>query len=81
MYQINMYEAKTDLSKLIKMLEEKREEKNILARNGKPVAYIKAIEEDIPSKRIGIAKNKLKIKEEFYELDAEIEKLFSEAIG
>lgn len=81
MYQINMYEAKTDLSKLVKMLEEKIEDKIILARSGKPVAYIMAINEPSPSKRIGIAKNKIKIDDAFYNMDSEIEKLFSEAIG
>ena len=80
MYQINMYEAKTDLSKLVKMLEEKEEDKIVLARNGKPVAYIIAINDPIPSKRIGIAKGKIKISDDFYKLDSEIEELFLEAI-
>ena len=38
--QVNILEAKTDFSKLIRMLETKREESITVARNGKPVAVI-----------------------------------------
>ena len=41
MKQVNIHEAKTDFSELIRMLESGREEKIIIARYGKPVAELK----------------------------------------
>ncbi len=40
MTQVNMFEAKTDLSKLVKMLETKQEDIIYLARNGTAVAQM-----------------------------------------
>ena len=40
MTQINMLQAKTELSKLIVMLENKEEEQLLIARNGVPVATL-----------------------------------------
>ncbi len=40
MTQINMLQAKTELSKLIVMLENKEEEQILIARNGVPVARL-----------------------------------------
>ena len=40
MIQINMLQAKTDLSKLIAKLENKEEEQIYIARNGIPVATL-----------------------------------------
>ena len=37
MRQVNMFEAKNDLSKLVKMLENKEEDIIYIARNGKAV--------------------------------------------
>ena len=43
MTQINMLEAKTDLSALVKMLETKQEDVIYLARNGKAVVQMTLI--------------------------------------
>lgn len=43
MTQVNMLEAKSDLSKLIKMLELHQEDVIYLARNGTPVAQLTLI--------------------------------------
>ena len=65
MMQVNILEAKTDFSKLIRLLESKREDSITIARNGKPVAKITLIN-DIPvSKRIGIAKGKFNVYGDF----------------
>ena len=58
--QVNILEAKTDLSKLIHLLESKREDAIIVARYGKPVARITLYQETPVSNRIGIAKGKFK---------------------
>lgn len=58
--QVNVLEAKTDFSKLIRLLESKREERIIVARAGKPVVQITLYKNSPVSKRIGIAKGKFK---------------------
>ena len=56
MMQVNMFEAKSDLSKLVKMLETQQEDVIYIARNGVEVAQITLIPKADTSKRIGIAK-------------------------
>ena len=58
--QVNILEAKTDFSKLIRILESKKEDAITVARNGKPVAQITLINETPVANRIGIAKGKFK---------------------
>lgn len=65
MLQVNILEAKTDFSKLIRLLESRREDYITVARNGKPVAKITLINEIPASKRIGIAKGKFSINGDF----------------
>ena len=63
--QVNIFEAKTDLSHLIRLVESKREESITIARNGKPVARIVPIEAPPVSKRLGIAKGKFEVPDDF----------------
>lgn len=65
MLQVNILEAKTDFSKLIRLLETKKEEYITVARNGKPVVKITLINETPVSNRIGIAKGKFNVKGDF----------------
>ena len=44
MTMANMFQAKTELSKLVRMLENKEEDCVLLCRNGKPVAKIVPLE-------------------------------------
>jgi len=53
MPQVNMLEAKTNLSKLVEAVESGAEKEIILARNGRPVARLVPIE--LPSRIMGIA--------------------------
>lgn len=76
MTQVNMLEAKTDLSKLVKMLETKEEEVIYLARNGTAVVQMTLIPKKPTSKRIGVAEGKFKVPEEFDVWDKEIEDMF-----
>lgn len=76
MTQVNMLEAKTDLSKLVKMLEAKEEDVIYIARNGVSVAQLTLVPSVDVSKRIGIAKGKIKVSDDFDELDSEIADLF-----
>ena len=40
MLQVNMFQAKTELSKLIKSLEDEEHQSIVIARNGHPVAKL-----------------------------------------
>ena len=65
MIQVNISEAKRDLSSLVKLLETKEEEVIYLTRNGTAVAQITLIPSGPTAKRIGIAEGKFKIPDEF----------------
>ena len=65
MMQVNILEAKTEFSKLIRLLETRKEDFITVARNGKPVAKITLINEIPVSRRIGVAKGKFNIKGDF----------------
>ena len=70
MMQVNILEAKTEFSKLIRLLETRKEDYITVARNGKPVVRITLINETPVSKRIGVAKGKFTVNGDF---DAENE--------
>ncbi|MCI8550788.1 MAG: toxin-antitoxin system, antitoxin component, PHD family protein [Lachnospiraceae bacterium] len=76
MTQVNMLEAKTDLSKLVRMLETKQEDIIYLARNGTAVVQMTLIPEKPAGKRIGVAEGKFKVPEEFHLWDKEVEEMF-----
>lgn len=76
MTQVNMLEAKTDLSKLVKMLETKQEDVIYLARNGMAVAQMTLIPKKNVRKRIGVAEGRFKVPDEFSAWDQEVEEMF-----
>ncbi len=76
MTQVNMLEAKTDLSRLVRMLETKQEEVIYLARNGKAVVQMTLIPQRSVSKRIGIAEGKFTVPDDFDSWDQEVEEMF-----
>ena len=71
MLQVNILEAKTDFSKLIRLVESGREDFISIARNGKPVARIVPAADSPVSKRIGVAKGKFKAPDDFDQADDE----------
>ncbi len=71
-----MLEAKSDLSRLVKLLESKQEEVIYLARNGKAVVQMTLIPKKPVSKRISVAEGKFKIPDEFDQWDKEVENMF-----
>lgn len=76
MYQVNMYEAKTELSKIVRSLETGEESVVFIARNGKPVVQMTLIGKPENKNRIGTAKGKFKAPEHFDDWDTEIEDMF-----
>ena len=78
MNQINIFQAKTDLSKLIAAQENHKEDQIIIARGGKPVAVLTAYE-SLPKKRIiGKFNGKYKRPENIDESNDEILKMFGD---
>ena len=63
--QVNVFEAKTEFSKLIRLIETKREESITVARNGKPVVKIVPVESVSADKRIGVARGKFTVPDDF----------------
>ncbi len=74
--QVNILEAKTNLSSLIRSIETGKEDSIIISRYGKPIAKLVLYTEAPTTKRIGIAKGKLKSPENLDEHNEEIEALF-----
>ena len=58
---VNIFEAKTNLSKLIETIENGHEQEIIIARNGKPVARLLPIAKPSVEKRMGVARNQFKV--------------------
>ncbi len=76
MIQANMLEAKTELSKLIKLLETGQVDVVYIARNNVPVAQLTAVDLPAATKRVGVAKGKFSIPDGFDIWDAEVEDMF-----
>lgn len=78
--QVNILEAKTNLSTLVKMIETGKEESIIIARYGKPIVKLVLFQEGSPQKRIGIAKGKLKSPDNLDKYNDEIAKMFGDKL-
>jgi antitoxin (DNA-binding transcriptional repressor) of toxin-antitoxin stability system len=75
--QVNVLEAKTDFSRILRLLETKREQSITIARNGKPIAMMVPYPEKPASLRIGIAKGEFSDPADFDTCDKEIENLLT----
>ena len=80
MTQVNMLEAKTRLSKLVKDLEQHEEDAVYIARNGKPVVMMVRIPHQDSTGRFGIAEGKFTVPKEISDWDLEIAEMFEETI-
>ena len=72
--QVNIYDAKTNLSKLIEKVLEGKEV--IIAKAGKPVAKIVSYKEKKAPRKFGLWKGKVSISDDFDDEDPEINKMF-----
>ena len=77
MIRLNIHEAKTHLSKLLEKVA--LGEEVVIAKAGKPVAKLVAIESERPRFRLGSAKGEFVVPDDFNDpLPKEIEDLFWE---
>lgn len=74
--QVNILEAKTNLSRLVRLVETGKEDMITIARYGKPVAKIVTCHDVPVSKRIGVAKRKLKSPDDLDKHNDEIAAMF-----
>ena len=56
--EVNIYEAKTNLSRLIQQLVDQEEDEIIISKNGKPMVSMKLITKNT-TRRLGIAKKQM----------------------
>ena len=70
----NIYQAKTQLSKLIEKVE--KGEEVIIAKAGKPVAQLVPYKSNLKPRKPGLLKGKIFISDDFDEEDEEINKMF-----
>ena len=76
MCQVNVLDAKTNFSKLLMLLETKQESEIIICKNNKPVAKITPMNTTDVSMRLGIAKGKITVPDDFDDEDPVINALF-----
>lgn len=74
---VNIFEAKTQLSRLLRLIEMGRESSVIIARNGRPIARIVPLKSSPVSRRIGIARGKFIVPDNFDEANEEIASLMT----
>jgi prevent-host-death family protein len=72
--EVNIHEAKTNLSKLLARVA--LGEEVIIAKAGKPVAKLVPVDGNKPEFKFGSAKGEFVVPDDFNEADAEIEDLF-----
>jgi len=80
--QVNLYEAKTQLSQLVDAAA--AGEEIVIAKNGKPLAVLKSFREGAPGKRaFGLWKGEARAPspEEWAEMDREVLELFEDSLG
>ncbi len=80
MPQVNIYEAKTQLSKLVERAA--KGEDIVIAKNGEPVAVLVAPERVAPAKReFGFLKGKLRLPtdEEWKKSDDDVRRMFEKS--
>ena len=72
MTQVNMLQAKTELSKLIASLEKKEQEKILIARDGKPVAVLMLYDPPKKQRKLGMFSGKYSLPEDMDEGNDEV---------
>lgn len=75
---LNVMDKHIDLSYLISLLENKKESLITVTKNGVPVARIIPCENELPPRKLGLAKGKFSIPDDFDDTDEELVKMMME---
>ena len=70
--QVNMFQAKTELSKLIVLLEKKEQDEIFIARDGVPVAVLTLYNPGEQKRKLGMFNGKYEIPDNFDEGNATV---------
>ncbi len=73
---MNVFQAKTTLSKLLEQIESGREKEIVIARHGRPVALLTQLGTRKPGKRIGVAKGRFVVPDSIDEDNVKVARLF-----
>lgn len=76
MSQVNMFEAKSTLSRLVDMIEQGVEKEIVIARNGRAAARLVPVQAMTTAKRLGVAKGKFQVPDDIDAHNAEVARLF-----
>ncbi len=76
---VNIFEAKSTLSRLVEAVETGAEREVIIARNGRPVARLVPMAKTSAGERIGVAKGKFAVPEDIDEANPAIALMFGVA--
>ena len=77
MQTVNLFQAKTHLSKLIDQIASGEETEIVISRNGKPVARVLPVVPADTSRRIGVAKGEFIVPDDIDQCNEEVAKLFT----
>ena len=75
--QVNMFQAKTELSKLIAALERKEQDEIFIARNGVPVAVLTLFQPKKTARQLGMFNGKYDIPDDIDDGNDEIYKMMT----
>lgn len=75
---VNMLEAKTHLSRLVEAIETGAEQEVVIARNGRPVARLTALNSAAQPRRLGVARCAIRVPDSIDDSNPLIEALFEQ---
>ena len=73
---VNIFEAKTNLSRLVEAVESGAEDEIVIARNGRPVARLVRIEPAQSGQRLGVARGAFVVPDSIDDTNEEVDALF-----
>lgn len=76
MSTVNVFQAKTTLSKLLEQIENGQEKEIVIARHGRPVALLTQLTPRKPGKRIGVAKGRFVVPDSIDDNNEKVARLF-----
>jgi prevent-host-death family protein len=79
MTTVNIFEAKTNLSRLVEQVETGREKEIIIARNGRPVARLAPLETKGAGVHLGLAEGEFDVPNDIDEANPLIARMFGAA--
>ena len=77
---VNIFEAKTGLSRLVEAVESGAEAEIVIARNGRPAARLVAVGPASTGARIGVAAGSFEPPKDFDEADPAVARLFGSGV-